>query len=69
MLTPSLWFNLLRNSVALCLLYLGWVGILVFLIPAVVYWKLRRVAPIWQAFFLSFVSIWVVSYLVLLVSN
>lgn len=59
--------KLLRDAVFVTILYFGWLGIMVLVTPAISYLKLRQEgASIWQAAFLSFVSIWLISWLILL---
>jgi hypothetical protein len=69
-MTPSQWLKLFRDAVAVTILYVGWLGIMVFIFPSISYLKLRQSgASRWQAGFLSAVVCLLTSWLVLLVCN
>lgn len=64
-MTPIKWF---RISVLTLIFYLGWLGVMVFITPVVVYLELRdQGANIFQAVFLAAFSCYFVSWLILTV--
>lgn len=58
-------FKLVRSTVAILILYFGWIGVCVIIFPWIVYQHLRRElgASAWSAGFLAFCSIWVTGWL------
>lgn len=67
-MTPSQWLKLFRDAVVVTILYIGWLGIMVFIIPCISYLKLRQSgASVWQACFLSACTMLLTSWLVLLI--